>query len=124
MPARSGCSPARADWRRSAWSARCAGRATLGDGADLAFTDGNFSDRIGWREITVAGDRTTVTGTDVPASSVSDRLLAYPTDGRSPLRLVGVDATVEPGGPALASGRRRRVRRTERWRRRPGAPIL
>ena len=80
------------------------GRATLGDGADLAFADGNFSDRIGWREITVAGDRTTVTGTDVPASSVSDRLLAYPTDGRSPLRQVGVDAKVEPGGPALVAG--------------------
>jgi ABC-type nickel/cobalt efflux system permease component RcnA len=75
------------------------GPAALGDGADIAFQDRNFTDRIGWREIALAGDGTTVSGTDVPARSVSDRLLAYPTDGRSPLRQLEVRATVEPGGP-------------------------
>ena len=77
------------------------GVAALGDGADLAFQDGNFTDRIGWREITLAGDGTTVSGTDAPARSVSDRLLAYPTDGRSPLRQLELSATVERGGPPL-----------------------
>ncbi len=80
------------------------GRAPLGDGAELSFTDRNFADRIGWREIALAGDRTTVVGTDLPTTSVSDRLLAYPTDGRSPLRQLEVEASVEPGGPALEAG--------------------
>jgi ABC-type nickel/cobalt efflux system permease component RcnA len=77
------------------------GDAALGDGAELAFRDGNFMDRIGWREITLAGDGTTVGDTDIPARSVSDRLLAYPADGRSPLRQLELNATVEPGGPPL-----------------------
>jgi hypothetical protein len=52
------------------------GDAALGDGAELAFRDGNFTDRIGWRELTLAGDGTTVDDTEIPARSVSDRLLA------------------------------------------------
>jgi nickel/cobalt transporter (NicO) family protein len=77
------------------------GEAALGDGADLAFQDGNYTDRIGWREITLAGDGTTVSGADLPARSVSDRLVAYPADGRSPLRQLELSARVEPGGPPL-----------------------
>ena len=83
---------------------RLTGAARFGAGGRLGFEDTNLPDRIGWREITLAGDRTTVTGTDVPATSVSSRLLAYPTDGRSPLRQLEVSAKVEPGGPAIVPG--------------------
>jgi nickel/cobalt transporter (NicO) family protein len=46
----------------------------------LTYTDTNQPDRIGWREITAVGDRTTLTSTDVPTTSTSARLTTYPDD--------------------------------------------
>ena len=60
--------------------------------------------RAGWREVTVVGDRTTVTAADVPADSPSDLLRDYPEvdalSGTPDVRLAS--ATVRPGGPPLA----------------------
>ncbi len=49
------------------------GRLHGGGGTLLAIEDRNFDDRIGWREITATGERTTVTG-DLPTASISRRL--------------------------------------------------
>ena len=67
----------------------------------IAYRDGNYRDRIGWKEIVV--------GTDTP--SRSHELRAYPQDLlQSPLDETSVTAEVAPGdgpdvAPALSSGR-------------------
>jgi nickel/cobalt exporter len=68
-----------------------------------SFTDGTYPDRIGWREIVIAGDGTTVQSSGDPTASVSARLTAYPKDLLSqPLDVRGIQAVVVPGGPPLA----------------------
>ena len=76
-----------------------------GDGGELAFRDLSFPDRIGWREVTIrARDGGRVASADVPSTSSSDELRAYPADLlRSPLGVSSAAATVEFGsGPAPA----------------------
>ncbi len=80
---------------------RLTGAARVGAGGRLSFEDTNLSDRIGWREITLNGDGTTLSDSEAATNSVSDRLLAYPSEGGSPLRQVSASADVRPGGPAL-----------------------
>ncbi|HEY7762756.1 MAG TPA: hypothetical protein VIC52_07050 [Actinomycetota bacterium] len=75
---------------------------TIEHGVALAYTDRNFPDALGWREITATGDRTTLTASDVPEVSVSDRLADYPVN-ELPLDVRRATASVSPGGPALAS---------------------
>jgi len=54
----------------------------------------------GWREITARGDGTTLIGSSVATSSISDRLTDYPSDLlESPLDIRSATVTVEPGGP-------------------------
>jgi ABC-type nickel/cobalt efflux system permease component RcnA len=73
----------------------------------LAFDDQSFPERIGWREITVAGDGTTIGATGgvasiPPTSTASARLSAYPTDLlATPLDMRSASVVVTPGGPAL-----------------------
>jgi ABC-type nickel/cobalt efflux system permease component RcnA len=78
------------------------GAARVGDErSTIEVVDGNFDDKLGWREIVAVGDRTTIVESDVAAESISGRLTEYPDDRlSSPLR--ELDATVEvvPGGPA------------------------
>jgi ABC-type nickel/cobalt efflux system permease component RcnA len=76
------------------------GAAHLDGRRRLTFRDTNLTDRIGWREITMNGDGTTLSGGTVGTATVSNRLLAYPT-GRSPLRELDARVDVRPGGPAL-----------------------
>jgi ABC-type nickel/cobalt efflux system permease component RcnA len=66
---------------------------------DLRFRDGNFADRVGWREVTAIGtDGTALVRSSVPARSVTDRLLAYPQDPlSSPLDVREAAVTFEPG---------------------------
>jgi len=74
-----------------------------GAGERLALRDGNFSDRIGWREIVVRADGrgARISGSDVPTASVSDRLRAYPKNLlRSPLDVTAATATLDPGTAA------------------------
>ena len=78
------------------------GAAHVAGRSRLMFHDTNLTDRIGWREITLNGDRTTLSGGSARTATVSDRLLAYPT-GRSPLRELDAKVDVRPGGPALGA---------------------
>jgi len=70
----------------------------------LRLSDGNFGDRLGWREIIAVGDRTTITDTDALRKSTSDRLTRYPKGQlTSPLRQRDATITVKPGGPAAGA---------------------
>ncbi|CAN5912482.1 hypothetical protein BH23ACT2_BH23ACT2_09950 [soil metagenome] len=69
-------------------------------GTTVEVADGNLDDRLGWREITAVGDRTTVTDADVAEETASERLVTYPEEGlSSPLDQRAATLTVEPGGP-------------------------
>ena len=72
----------------------------------IAFEDRSFAERIGWREIVVLGDGTTVTGGEpesgLDGTGVSGRLTAYPTDLLAqPLDQRSVSIVVVPGGATL-----------------------
>jgi len=70
------------------------------DRHDLAYTDGNQAGRVGWREITAAGDGATLEAADVPTRSASGRLTAYPEDQlRSPLDQRTAAVRFRAGGP-------------------------
>ena len=56
---------------------------------------------LGWRELTLAGDGTTVVSSDVPAQTVSDRLSQYPGDLTASPDRTSARAVVVPGGPRL-----------------------
>ena len=56
----------------------------LGASTTIDYVDRNFADAIGWREVTAVGDGTTLSGADVPSTSVTGRLTAYPPGERSP----------------------------------------
>ncbi|MEU4514093.1 High-affinity nickel-transporter [Nonomuraea wenchangensis] len=67
----------------------------------VEFTDAFEQDRIGWREISAAGDGVRLSASTVPARSVSDELRAYPEDLLSdPLDQRTATFTVSAGGPA------------------------
>ena len=71
----------------------------------VIYRSDNFTDRVGWREITAAGDRMQLVGSDAPATSVSARLSRYPANLlTSPLDQRQVSFTVQPGGPPLQGG--------------------
>ncbi|MFZ3593632.1 nickel transporter [Streptomyces sp. BH104] len=76
----------------------------------------------GWREITARGDRTTLTASNVPATSTSDRLTRYPKDLlSSPPNRTSAVVTAAPGGPAApaeedrAAGSEILPRGADRW---------
>lgn len=81
------------------------------EGPTLVFHDTNFADRIGWKEIVLrARDGARLVSADVPATSASRELRAYPRDLlRSPLDVTSAQATFEPGSargeaPVLGAG--------------------
>jgi nickel/cobalt exporter len=75
----------------------------LAEPTTLHFEDDTFPERIGWREIVIAGDGAIVTGADLLAASPSGRLTHYPVDLLSrPLSMQAIDLTVQPGGPTLS----------------------
>jgi ABC-type nickel/cobalt efflux system permease component RcnA len=67
----------------------------------ISYVDRNFSDTLGWHEVTAVGDGVTLSGTDVPDVSPSRRLTAYPPD-ELPLDVRRMTTTAAPGGPRLA----------------------
>jgi ABC-type nickel/cobalt efflux system permease component RcnA len=77
----------------------------IGDAGTLEYHDGNYADRIGWREITAVGaDGEVLRGSPVPVRSISDALLRYPTALlSSPLRVTGATLRFTPGRSAPAS---------------------
>jgi ABC-type nickel/cobalt efflux system permease component RcnA len=72
----------------------------------ISFVDGVYAERLGWREIVVAGSGVTLqsVGDELRVASVSDRLLAYPDD-RLATPLSDESLTVEAsfGGPAIGA---------------------
>jgi len=75
----------------------------------LAFSTANDEGRLGWREITAVGDRTTLIDSPVRDASISERLRRYPADLlSSPSDQRSVTLQVRPGGaaaPAIAGDR-------------------
>jgi nickel/cobalt exporter len=68
---------------------------------EIELTSTAFTDRIGWREITAVGDRTTLVASTVAATSPSSRLTAYPDDLlSSPPDQRVATVRARPGGPA------------------------
>jgi nickel/cobalt exporter len=80
----------------------CTFRATVAPGPahDLVFEDANYPDRLGWREVTAAGDGATIVRADVPAASSSLRLTSYPKNVR-PSNVRSATVAFRPGGAAL-----------------------
>ena len=75
------------------------------DGGALVFQDLNFEGRLGWREVVVtASDGARLVSSDVPTTSVSAALRAYPDDLlSSPLQVSSARVAYEPGdGPGTA----------------------
>src|SRR3954453_2705685 len=71
-------------------------------GTTISFADRSYPARIGWREIVVQGDGTTIEGDSVARTSVSGRLTSYPKDLiATPLAVASGTLTAKPGGPAL-----------------------
>ncbi len=98
-------------------------------GSALRFRDTNYADRIGWRELVVRGERgARIVSSNVPATSISDELRAYPEDLLSePLDVSVAEAELRPGSlpgrapelgdaaaPAPRQARKRRLRRPDR----------
>jgi nickel/cobalt transporter (NicO) family protein len=78
----------------------CALATPLPAGRALAYTDTNLEGRVGWREITAVGDHTALESADVPTTSASARLTAYPSDQlRSPLDQRSATLRFHAGGP-------------------------
>ena len=78
----------------------CALAAPLPAGQALAYADANLEGRVGWREITAVGDRTTLEAATVPTTSPSTRLTTYPEDQlSSPLDQRTASLRFRPGGP-------------------------
>jgi ABC-type nickel/cobalt efflux system permease component RcnA len=65
----------------------------------IAFSDANLADRVGWREITLAGaPGVQIIDPSVPATSITDGLRYYPDDLlSSPLDVREATASFEPG---------------------------
>lgn len=80
----------------------CIFRATVAAGAthDLDFEDANYPDRLGWREVTAAGDGATIVRSDVPSESPSLRLTSYPKSVR-PSNIRSATIAFRPGGAPL-----------------------
>ncbi|HEX5038696.1 MAG TPA: High-affinity nickel-transporter [Candidatus Limnocylindria bacterium] len=73
----------------------------IADGSTVAFTDGSYPDRLGWREIVVRGDGMRIETEDT-ATDVTGRLTSYPTDLLAqPLDERSLSVVVRAGGPAL-----------------------
>lgn len=68
---------------------------------EIAYRDRGFPDRIGWREVVAVGDGAILLDSDVPATSSSRLLEAYP-EGRlaSPPEVTTADLVAAPGGGA------------------------
>ncbi len=76
--------------------------AALAGATTIAFHDTFMAERIGWREIIVEGDGTTIDG-ELPSATVSARLSAYPKELiGTPLDVREATVTVTPGGLTLA----------------------
>lgn len=83
----------------------CEGQTVGIDGpSDVVIRDDNGLDRVGWREITLTGDRVVIQSSDAPEQSTTQLLRMYPQGSLdAPARQVTASASVAPGGPAAAA---------------------
>jgi ABC-type nickel/cobalt efflux system permease component RcnA len=74
--------------------------------ASLHYTDGNFGDRIGWKEIIAYGSGGQgISASSVPSKSVSDWLRAYPKAMlASPLAVTQATVKLQPGAASSTGG--------------------
>jgi nickel/cobalt transporter (NicO) family protein len=74
--------------------------------ATVHYTDGNFSDRIGWKEIIAYGSGGEgLSSSSVPAKSVSDELRAYPKSMlASPVDVTQATVKLQPGAAGSSGG--------------------
>ncbi|MEV6520717.1 hypothetical protein AB0M43_02085 [Longispora sp. NPDC051575] len=80
---------------------RLRGDAPVRPGTTLDYSADAYPERIGWREVTAVGDNVTLTASDVPATSPSRRLTAYPEQQlTSPPDIRAAHLTATPGGGA------------------------
>lgn len=71
--------------------------------SEVLIRDDNGLDRVGWREITITGDRVRIQSSDAPDMSSTQLLRMYPEGSlNAPARQVTATATAAPGGPAAA----------------------
>jgi ABC-type nickel/cobalt efflux system permease component RcnA len=68
----------------------------------ITYRDGNFSSRVGWKELVVrADDGARLLSSSAPSSSITDRLRAYPEDLlQSPFDVTEATITAVPGPDA------------------------
>lgn len=95
------------------------GSVHIGEKATIEYAADAYRDRIGWREVTAQGDGVTVASSDVPATSVTRRLTAYPQDAlNTALDVRRAIVEVRPGGGAApesgASGPTEQARGVDR----------
>jgi nickel/cobalt transporter (NicO) family protein len=75
----------------------------LPEGTEIALADRGFPERLGWREVTAAGDGLRLASSDVPEASASDRLTEYPEELlQSPLDVRSAVIVVGASAPRLA----------------------
>jgi ABC-type nickel/cobalt efflux system permease component RcnA len=68
-------------------------------GTSVMYTNHNFDDRVGWREITAVGSSARLAAGNVPNKSISSQLTTYPADLlTSPLDVRAAAVTVVAGG--------------------------
>ncbi len=73
------------------------------EAGEVTFEDTTAPGAVGWREVTALGDEMTLSSSDVPAQSISDRLTSYPDNLlESPVSVETAALTITPGGPAGA----------------------
>ena len=73
--------------------------------SSVSYVDGAVTDRVGWKEVTLATRCGSLTGSDVPDRSPSKLLTAYPADLlTSPLDVRQGHADVSPGACATSGG--------------------
>jgi len=76
-----------------------------GAALDIAYEDGNFADRLGWREIVITADSGALLNASVPAADVSHQLRDYPADLlQAPLAVSRATARFAPTGATPSTG--------------------
>lgn len=75
-----------------------------GSSVDLVYSDANYSDRIGWKEITVRpAEGVTLVASDISTEDASAELTAYPADLlTSPLDITSASISFAPGSGQIA----------------------
>ncbi len=79
--------------------------AELAGETSLSITNGYLADRVGWREMTAAGDGVGLVDSPLPSASVSDELRNYPQDllaSALDVRSAALTLTSGPGTPGAA----------------------